>query len=527
MSQTETVVESSQNNKEYDYNSGIWYFINNKARHQAKAILGFSTVFLASRYDEPKPVPVFHEEMWAMCSSSHRWVAIAAPRGHAKSTAITFAYAMYLLMTRRSQHMLIISSNESIAAAFLGDIKIELQENDRLINYFGFVGFDKESESEVIGRFADGQKFRVLVKGAGQRMRGTKWERKRPDYVLCDDMEDEELVMNEVRRDKFEAWFTGAVLPIISRRGKVRVVGTIMHLDSLLESMMPSRKDIDTYEDGLRTYSKKRERHWFSIKYRAHNEDFSQILWPEQYDAEMLREIRKDYAERGKLDIYGQEYLNYPIDPAASFFKRDDFLPMKEVHKDTKKIYYMGIDLAISEKKRAAKSAIVVGGMDIDGYLNIVDVRRGNWDGLEIVEELFSVYQRWKPDLMRIEEENIAKAIGPFLYKTMDERQLYLPLYPGKPTKDKDQRAQSIRNRMRAGKVRFDKETEWYADFEEELVNYPKFPRVDQVDAFAWLGLTLEEMVEPPSQQEEMDEEYDRMFQESFGEYGRDAVTGY
>jgi hypothetical protein len=34
-------------------------------------------------------------------------------------------------------------------------------------------------------------------------------------------------------------------------------------------------------------------------------------------------------------------------------------------------------------------------------------------------------------------------------------------------------------------------------------------------------------MVEPPTKQEEMDEEYDRMFQESFGEFGRDATTGY
>jgi predicted phage terminase large subunit-like protein len=526
--QKETELESSQNNKEYDYNTGIWFFINNKARHQAKAILGFSSIFLANRYDDPKPIPAFHEEMWAICSSSHPRVAIAAPRGHAKSTAITFAYALYLLMTRRSQHMLLISSNESLASSFLNDIKIELVENENLASYFKFVGFDKEAESEIIGKFSDGTKFRVIVKGANQRMRGLKWERKRPDYVLCDDMEDEELVMNEVRRDKFENWFLGAVLPIIKSGGKIRVVGTIMHMDSLLESMMPPTKDIDTYTDGLRTYSKLgSKRHWFSIKYRAHDEEFTQILWPQQYDEELLRMTRQNYAQLGKLDIYGQEYLNYPIDPATSFFKRDDFLPMDENNLEAKKSYYIGVDLAISKEKRAAKSAIVVGGLDSEGFLNIVDVRRGQWDGLEIIEELFSVNQRWAPELIRIEEENIAKALGPFLYKTMDERQIYLPLYPGKPTKDKDQRAQSIRNRMRAGKVRFNKDAEWYPDFEEELVNYPKFPRVDQVDAYAWLGLTLEEMTEPATRQEEEDEQYEQMLEQDSGEFGRSAVTGY
>ena len=60
---------------------GIWHFIPNKARHEAMAMLGFSATFLAHRYDEPKPVPAFHEEMWAMCSTGKRRVAIAAPRG--------------------------------------------------------------------------------------------------------------------------------------------------------------------------------------------------------------------------------------------------------------------------------------------------------------------------------------------------------------------------------------------------------------------------------------------------------------
>ena len=514
--------------KDDSYNrlDGIWHFISAPAKHQAKAILGFSTVFLAHRYDEPKPIPAFHEEMWAMCSSSSPRVAIAAPRGHAKSTAITFAYALYLLMTRRSSHMLIISSNEAIAASFVGDIKIELLENDVLRDYFGVDDFLKEAESEIIVRMKDGHKFRVLAKGANQRMRGLKWERKRPDYVLADDMEDEELVMNELRRDKFKKWWLGAVEPITKAGGKIRVVGTIMHLDSLLEGMMPPMKDIDTYTDGLRTYSKNRNRKWFSIKYRAHNEDFTQILWPAQFSPEALKSIRQGYAELGKLDVYGQEYLNYPIDPTTAFFRRDDFLPMNDNHREARKSYYVGVDLAISEKKRSAKSAIVVGGLDNDGYLNIVDVRRGNWDGLQIVEELFSVYSRWNPELIRIEQENIAKAIGPFLFKEMDERQIYLPISEGTPTKDKDQRAQSIRNRLRAGKVRFDKEKEWYPDFEEELVNYPKHPRVDQVDAFAWLGLTLEQMVAPSTPQEDEDEEY-RMLFEEYHSMGRSSVTGY
>lgn len=508
-------------------NEGVWRFLSPYAKNQSQAILGFNVAFLAKNYDEPSPIPEFHEEMWALCSTAHKYVAIAAPRRHAKSTAITFTYALYLLMTRKSKHMLIISANEDLAAQFVHSIKTELYENKELIKYFGIDHFVKDTESEIIVAFDTGEKFRVLAKGARQRMRGTLWEHKRPDHVICDDMEDEELVMNDDRRQKMRDWFYGAVRPIIRQEGKIRIVGTIMHLDSLLENFMPRPKDIDTYEDSLVVYSKKwAENPWLALKYRAHNEDFSKILWHERYNADYFKRERQDYAQRGMLDIYGQEYLNYPIDPTTAYFRKGDFLPMSEDHRDTRKTYYAAVDMAISEKKRAAYTCIVVGGLDSDGFLNIVDVRRGRWDGLEILEEMFSVQSRWGIDMWRVEEENIAKSLGAFIYKEMDERQEYLNLDMKKPTKDKDQRAQAIRARMRAGKVRFDKEALWYPDFEEELTQYPKHPTADQVDAIAWLGLAIAEFVNPPTAQQEEEWKYEEEY-EDYHSLGRSKATGY
>ena len=36
---------------------------------------------LVKNFDGSKPVPAFHEEMWELCCSDARYVAIAAPRG--------------------------------------------------------------------------------------------------------------------------------------------------------------------------------------------------------------------------------------------------------------------------------------------------------------------------------------------------------------------------------------------------------------------------------------------------------------
>lgn len=491
----------------------------------AEALRGFVQKYLIHRYDSQKPIPWFHSEWWALFLSNHRQCAIAAPRGHAKSTSITFAFVLFLLCFKVTRHLLILGSNETNAAAFVNELKSELAENDALRAFMEFRRFRKETETELVLEFTNGQKSRILGRGTDQKIRGLKWERKRPDYVVADDMEDEETVLNEQRRKKFERNFYGAVKPIISDNGKIRVVGTIIGFGSFLASVMPNEKKPTTVMEPLRVYSKSPGA-WASVKYMAHDSGLTQFLWPELHQREWWVSERGDYAERGMLDTYGQEYLNSPIDATTAYFRMNDFLPMKEGESETRKSYYAAADLAIGETERSAYSVIVVGGLDSDGYLHIVDVRRGRWDGAEIVDEMFSVHSRWQPEMFRVESENIAKSLGPFINRRMDEDQAYINIDAKPPTKDKDKRARSIQARMRAGKVKFDKNAEWYADFEEELTKYPKHPYKDQVDAFAWLGLMLEEMVEPETDQEIEEAEYRMQLEDNFA-FGRNAVTGY
>ena len=492
-----------------------------------KTVAGFTQSVLALRYDDPKPIPKHHYEMWDLCTSKNHQVAIAAPRGSAKSTAVTFAYVLASVLFEHDEHVLILSANEELAIGFLNDIKIELQENDFLLEHplLGIKRFIKDRETEIIVEKKNGYRFRILVKGAGQRMRGIKWERKRPSLVIADDLEDEETVLSELQREKFRHWFFGVVKPIIKFGGKIRVVGTIMHMDSLLMRLMPPMKSKATINEPLKMYSKD-NRAWKAVLYRAHDETFEHLLWPEMFPEERLRSIRQDYAEQGMLDIYGQEYLNNPIDQSTAYFRKDDFIAMTEDDFATRKTYYAAGDLAITENKRSAYTALGVGGIDVNGVLHLEDVRRGRWDSLEISDEIFSLGARYDLDTFRLESENIQRSIGPFLYKRMHDEQNYINIDAKSPTKDKLARAQSIRARMRAGKVRFNKEAEWYPDFEEELLHFPKWPYKDQVDMFAWLGLMLDEMIEAPSE-EEWDEDMYEQEMEDFEEEGLCITTGY
>lgn len=492
-------------------------------------IYGFAGSVLSNRFDQAKATPNCHIEWWNYCCSDNPLVAISAPRGHAKSTSITHSYTLASVLFQDRQFVLLVSDTYEQAVLFLQDIKTELIDNEDLIDTFGEVVFEKEAENDIIVRMADGYRFRIIAKGSEQKVRGLKWDGMRPDLIICDDLENDEIVLNKERREKFRHWFFSALLPCRSDRGIVRIVGTILHMDSLLERLMPKAWDKKhTRSTELKLYSLNKRTGWIAVKYKAHNPDFSEILWPEKWSKERLIQERQRYVDQGMPEKYAQEYLNEPIDDANAFFRSEDFLPMHKDDFEKEMTTYMAVDFAISESERADYTVLVVGGLDDSGMLHILDVVRGRFDGMEIVDQIFLMAKRYEPDMITVEAGAIEKALGPFIRAEMFRPgREFLNLNPMVPTKDKESRARSIQARMRAGGVRFNKETDWYPHLEMEMRQFPRSVHDDQVDAMAWLGLTLNKMIPAPTKDELDEEEYRLEFMMSMQPKGRNLRTGY
>lgn len=429
-----------------------------------------------------------------------------------------------------------VSDTEAQASMFLGQITQELQENKDIIELFGIktneegiVKFEKDSQTDIIVSFTDGTKFRIMAKGSEQKLRGMLWNGARPDLIVCDDLENDEVVMNKERREKFKRWVYGALLPCRSQHGVVRIVGTILHMDSFLEGLMPRENDKLTVHEPLKTYTTRRTSQWKVVKYKAHSPDFQHILWPERRTAEEFRLIRQDYIDRGLADVYSQEYLNYPIDDSNTYFKKGDFSGMSERDREKKLNYYIAGDFAISQKETADYTVLVVGGMDEEGILHIKNVIRERMDGLEIVQTLLALHRAYNPIAFGIEDTQITKAVGPFLNRAMMESNTYINLLPLKPHgNDKLTRARSIQARMRAGAVKFDKGADWYQTLEDEMMRFPRDKHDDQVDSMAYLGLMIDRLIEAPTKEEMDDEEYEIELREgSYADTGRSETTGY
>jgi len=477
----------------------------------ADSLEGLVQLFLLPRYDTPHPIPPFHRTLWKHCCSDDSRVALAAPRGNAKSTAVTHAYTIGNVLLGDRDFVLIISDTETQAAQFLGDIKAEFQDNDALIKQFGIKKkFIKDTEADIIVESMAG-KFRIIAKGSEQKVRGLKWNNKRPNLIVIDDAENDESVMNPERREKFRNWFLNALLPCGSDHCIYRMVGTILHLDSMLNRLLSDKT-------------------WRSDLWAAHNNDFTELLWPEKFPRERLELIRQGYIEQGNLEGYAQEYLNNPVIEGNTYFRRQDFIEMDDPDYKKEFVYFAAADFAISEKEKADYTVMMVAGMDAKGVLHVLDIRRGRFDADEIISELISIQRRWNPEIFTFETEKIDKAIGPSLNREMLRTGQFINIVKKTPSKSKTTRGRSIQKMMKAGAVRFDKNADWYPDLESELMTItpagPKGKHDDFFDAFAYIGLTIDDYNEARTPQEIEDEDWDDEIQLYF-EHGASAITGY
>ena len=484
----------------------------------AETMYGFQGSMLSARYDEPKPTPAFHMELWEIACRDDPFVAIAAPRHHAKTTAITLAYGLANALFELKSNIMILSDTQEQAEQFLYYMKIELQENQALRDYFKVGAFIRERDHEIIVQIGDSnRKFRIFAKGTGQSLRGALWLGKRPDLIICDDMENDEMVMNRDRRSKLRKWFLSTLIPILSDSGQIRMVGTILHQDGLLETLLNSRL-------------------WTTRRYEAHNDDFSFILWPEKWPEAKLRMRMDMYREQNEYEIYLQEFRNIPIDDTIALFRHADFLPITEKPQFLE--YYIGVDCAVSERTTADWTVFCVVGVDKDGKLYVVNVIRERMGPLESVDTFFELHRHYHPQCFIVEDENISKAIGPFIYEQMPKRNLWPEIQTlGHENKDLTRRSSSIRARMRAGGVEFDHDAEWFEDFRAELKMFPRGKHDDQVSAIALVGMWLHRIAEADEKladftdDDQLFGEVDEMFEgweeDDYYDDGRNSDTGY
>ena len=238
-----------------------------------------------------------------------RFLAIGAPRESAKSTIINFDYVAHCIRFKRKRFIVIIANPFKKAATYLDAIKREFSENENLKTKFPEIKIVKDAEGDSIFRHADGFETKVLCKGVEQigTIRGQKFKYSRPDLIICDDIEDDEMVKNPERRKELQEYYDEAVVPA-GEQGKCQyiIIGTILHDDSQLAKMLSKDKYTEFKKmmfQALIDYPKE-----------------PKSLWNEKWTVDTLLKMMKE-----KPSVFAKEYQNDPASGSNVRFEKKDF----------------------------------------------------------------------------------------------------------------------------------------------------------------------------------------------------------
>lgn len=143
--------------------------------------------------------------------------------------------------------------------------------------------------------------------------------------------------------------------------------------------------------------------------------------------------------------VFAQEYLAEYVDRDAAKVKRE-WIRVSNVLEP--QAYYIGVDLAISEKENADYTAICVIGITAKKEIVIVDVIRGRWSFVEIGEKIVQMENKWKPKVVAIESNQAQAWLVQELKRNTRMNVIGIP-----STKDKMIRFQPIEAKYERGLV--------------------------------------------------------------------------
>jgi phage terminase large subunit-like protein len=344
----------------------------------------------------------------------------------------------------------------------LETLKAEFESNERLTEMYGELKTDKWSEGEIVVG-----ECMIKAIGAGMKVRGLKYRDSRPGLAIVDDLENDELVQSQERREKLERWLNGALVPSLAEGGRIICIGTILHHDSLLSKML-SDEQYSEYEK--RTY-------------RAIQD--GKPLWPEHKSIEDIEQLKREYTEKGLIDEFYREYMNQVISSENQKFKLEKFKYYEEEELERKMLKtFITIDRAYSTDKTADNTGIVVVSVDDQNIWYVRHAERFKGDDKQLIDKLFDLQAYWKPQHMGIEQKAYEHTLKPHMTDEMRRRNQFFVVECLKDNGTaKTLRIEGLVPRFENGSLLF-KRTQ--TELIDELIQFPRSRWDDLSDALAY-----------------------------------------
>lgn len=225
-------------------------------------------------------------------------------------------------------------------------------------------------------------------------------------------------------------------------------------------------------------------------------------LHPARYPSDRLKKIRNALQPRHWHALYQQN----PVPDEGSYFKKENMRYRKGAVDVRNLPIAIAWDLAVGKKQVNDWSVGIVGAVDYQGNIQVIDQLRGRWDtheGAKMVIETYRKYRKMTNQmvLVGIERGQLELAMRPELNRLSKKLGVYPPYDDMlKPLTDKLVRARPLQGYMQGGNVVLaDPELNpWVEILVHELLRFPNGTFDDCVDALAWLARMVERNFSTP-----------------------------
>jgi len=409
----------------------------------------------------------FHLEMLRFQSAAKDTCLQLAPRGFGKSTILTITRAVYEILRNPNIRILIASNTQLQAEVFLREIKFHLENNPKVLEYFGtFASEDKWDTREIVvaPRTSSAKESTITCVGVGGPVASRHY-----DLILADDIVDEENSRTEVQREKVRTWWYKTLVPCCEPDGRIYLTGTRYH-----------------YLDLYGYLIKNEYQHKHQVIHAIAPD--GSTPWPEKFTLEWLEEKRK---QMGSI-IFNAQYQNDTSLMKGHIFREEWFRFYETEPEWDAMHFFVGCDPAATKREALLSSdaggdwwTIVVGGRilkdrEYSREVYLKELWRGRCTKEEYLQKLRQVNDYYKPITVTIE------TVAAQEYLAQDAEK-YMPVNRVNRTTDKVARAYWLQAFLENGQIVFpDKSvvrdySTWQA-LQDELLLFPQGEHDDLFD---------------------------------------------
>lgn len=338
-------------------------------------------------------------------------------------------------------------------------------------------------------------------------------------FVVDDPLKDDQEAQSDATREQVWNWFNKVAMTRCHRDSSIAIVHTRWHQDDLIGRLCdPDHPEREKRFKGI-------AKRWEYINLPAIVDDPKlakalgltlepqanpfvvsmfgvkpmSSIWPSRKSLEFL-------AEAKQMDPNGFSALNMgsPTPEDGDFFKSEWFVEYDRDELPKNLTKYGASDHAVTDKQKNDPNCIGVVGIDEEGDIWVLpDLVWERMKTDRVVETLIDLMRTHQPAAWWLEEDNIAKAFGPFLIERMRKEEVFCVLDGNRPATSKRARAASIQGRMQMKTVHFPSFAPWWQNARKELLNFPNGAHDDFVDFLSHVGLGLLKQHAPRVKREE------------------------